>query len=129
MKTYQKISSLIMAIETCDRTSNLVWSAKHRMSLQDIANNLPSGSGIDCGTKIDPNSTPDEIVLNLSYHHMNDGGYYDGWSEIVITVTPSLTWGFELDFTWEESAHPDLESDLEDYLGEVYQIALNEEIA
>jgi hypothetical protein len=52
---------------------------------------LPSGSGFDAGTQFDwDKSKADRLVFNTSYHHMNDGGYYDGWTEHTITVTPSF---------------------------------------
>ena len=57
---------------------------------------MPSGSGFDSGTKFDfDKSTPNKLVFQTSYHHMNQNGYYDGWTEHTITVTPSLQFGFD----------------------------------
>lgn len=53
---------------------------------------LPSGSGIDCGCKIDrEKSGLKKVIINLSFHHMNNGGYYDGWTEHKIVITPNLS--------------------------------------
>lgn len=60
-------------------------------SLDTLADMLPSGSGIDCGTKIDlENSTETCVVLALDYHHMDDNGFYCGWSSHQITITPAF---------------------------------------
>jgi len=65
--------------------------------LDDIEENLPSGSGFDCGTKIDrERSTSERIILSTSFHHMNDVGMYDGWTEHEIRIVPSLFLGFEI---------------------------------
>ena len=68
------------------------WFDKHSQALEYIERNLlPSGSGIDSGTTIDLDASHgDKLVLKTSYHHMNDGGYYDGWTEHLIVVRPSL---------------------------------------
>lgn len=53
---------------------------------------LPSGSVIDCGCKIDrEKSGLKKVIINLSFHHMNNGGYYDGWTEHKIIITPNLS--------------------------------------
>ena len=52
---------------------------------------MPSGSGFDAGTKLDLDlSHAERLVFTTSYHHMNDGGYYDGWTEHTVTVTPGF---------------------------------------
>ena len=51
---------------------------------------LPSGAGIDSGIKIDSESHADQIVLRLSFHHLNDHGYYDGWTDHVVRITPAF---------------------------------------
>ena len=41
-------------------------------------------------------STPDKLVFYTSFHHMNDNGFYDGWTEHTVTVRPSLQFGFNM---------------------------------
>lgn len=54
---------------------------------------MPSGSGFDNGTTIDLDaSREDRLVFNTAFHHMNEGGFYDGWTEHTVTVKPSF-WG------------------------------------
>jgi len=51
---------------------------------------LPSGSGFDAGTSLNWEESDGEnkIVFTTSFHHMDDCGGYDGWTEHDVTVTP-----------------------------------------
>lgn len=52
---------------------------------------LPRGAGFDCGTQLDwDRSTPEKLVLDTSFHHMDEWGGYDGWTEHTIFVRASL---------------------------------------
>lgn len=56
-----------------------------------IMRDAPSGSGIDCGTKLVPERcTPTRVVLSCEFHHMNDAGMYSGWTEHTVTITPTF---------------------------------------
>lgn len=81
---------------------------------------LPSGSGWDLGTKLADESGPDRIVLYGEWHHMNDGGYYDGWTAHQIIVTASLANGFTLRITGRNR------NDIKDYLHETFDYALRQ---
>ena len=86
------LSSAIQARANCAQSGNTEWLNRHSATIDAIAKELPSGSGIDNGTRVDlDRSTADKIVLTTSFHHMNDGGYYDGWTDHTITVTPTFT--------------------------------------
>lgn len=53
---------------------------------------LPSGSGIDNGTRILEQTRDGRgFVLLLDFHHMNAEGYYDGWTEHRVTVRPAFS--------------------------------------
>jgi len=99
---YVEIASLIGARARCmspgANESQRDWVDRYAERLEWIARNvLPSGSGIDSGTKIDlDRSTEEKIVLTCGYHHMNEGGYYAGWTEHTITVRPSLVCGITI---------------------------------
>lgn len=47
--------------------------------IDDLIENLPHGSGIDCDYSWTKSNGA--LVLHNSFHNMNDGGYYDGYSE------------------------------------------------
>jgi hypothetical protein len=101
LKHYQEISSKLQAMENCQKSGNGEWLEKHEQAILDIVKNeMPSGSGFDNGTDLDfDHSTPEKLVFVTSFHHMNDGGYYDGWTDHTVIVTPSLQFGFNLKVT------------------------------
>ena len=75
------------------------------------ADHLPQGSGFDDGCTIDLDaSSPDRIVINAAYHHMDDHGSYDGWSEHQAIVKPSLAFGFDVRVTGRDR------NDIKDYI-------------
>lgn len=86
IKLLHAIINQIARLQSPDE--NNVQAAK--MALTDLAKEfLPSGSGFDCGTEIDfDRSNLKRIVFVMSFHHMNEGGYYDGWTEHKITIIP-----------------------------------------
>lgn len=54
---------------------------------------LPSGSGFDSGTHIITEGVKkgdEKIRIQANFHHMNGDGYYTGWTDHIVTVTPSL---------------------------------------
>ena len=119
MKVYQEIVSLSNAIENCIKTGNVEWQEKHTDNLEWIVKQfLPSGSGIDCGTKL-VSADDKKIVLSLSYHHMNDNGYYDGWTEHKAIITPSFH-GIDIRITGRDR------NGIKDYLSDVVWESLNE---
>lgn len=90
---YKALAHAIRAIGTC----NQEWSDRYRDHLSYLEFQLPHGSGFDCGCKIDlDKSTPDRIYINFSYHHMTEHGYYNGWTDHTIKITPSLVYDFEI---------------------------------
>ncbi len=92
----QLIASTVQARLNCIKSNNTEWESKHDDTLNLLTGSLPSGSGIDHGTTIDlDRSTGECVVLTMDYHHMNDSGYYDGWTFHTIKVTPTFE-GFDL---------------------------------
>ena len=59
----------------------------------------PSGSGIDCGTKLDSASSPEKLIFFIEFHHMNEVGYYDGWTQHKLIITPSLVFYYDMKIT------------------------------
>lgn len=92
-RVYQQISRTITALETC----NLEWQEKHHKALDQIMKTAPSGSGIDSGTKLLlEECKPDKLVFQMDFHHMNEHGFYDGWTEHKITVRPCLSFSVRI---------------------------------
>lgn len=114
------IASTIQARKNCQASGNTEWHDKHDDTLRWIERNLlPSGSGIDCGTKIDEElSRPEKVVLTFSFHHMDENGYYDGWSDYRCEVTPSFS-GIDCRIVGRDR------NMIKDYLGETFGYALS----
>lgn len=84
-----------------------------------VKQHMPSGSGFDAGTRIDFNvSHAEKLVFTTSFHHMNETGYYDGWTEHTITVTPSLANHFNLRISGRNR------NDIKDMIYEQFQYCL-----
>ncbi len=123
MKLYQKLASTIAAIENCRKSCNAEWMVKHEATLADLMAHMPSGSGFDCGTKLDETSTFEKIIFNTAYHHMDEHGGYDGWTEHTVTVTSSLIFGFTTKISGKDR------NGIKEYIGEVFESILSNETA
>jgi len=96
MKLYRNLAGLISArINAIDK--NNVDLAFHLGDLiKELEVRLPDGSGFaNCHVDLDK-SRVNKIVINFSYHHMDDNGFYLKWTDHSLTVTPSLTADFEM---------------------------------
>lgn len=126
MKTelYATLASLIQARLNCIKSNNQEWLGKHTARILEIVKaHMPSGSGVDSGTKIDLDaSTGEKLVFTFSYHHMNDNGMYDGWTEHKAIVTPSLAHGFSLNITGRNR------NQIKEYLHEVFSFAVSAQL-
>jgi hypothetical protein len=121
-KLYATFASLVQARLNCIASHNDEWREKHGERIADLLDEMPSGSGIDCGTKIDLDaSTGEKLVFDVAYLHMNDGGFYDGWTQHTVIVTPSLQFGFTLRITGRDR------NGIKEYLRDVYADALDQE--
>lgn len=113
------ISSAVQALSNCKQSGN-PWANNWEDNLNWIERNLlPSGSGIDNGTRIEiDDCKPDRIVLSAGFHHMNEGGFYDGWTEHKITLRPAFD-GIDIAVSGRNR------NDIKDYLAETYHYCLN----
>jgi hypothetical protein len=72
----------------------------HEEALEDMLRQLPSGSGLDSGVQFQwDESTAERLVFKCDFHHMDEHGMYDGWSEHRLIITPSLVYGFNMRIT------------------------------
>ena len=119
---YEAIALALLAVRNCEQSGNSEWLAKHRDRIRTLVReHMPSGSGIDTGTTLDDRSTPDRLVFVFSFHHMNEHGSYDGWTEHTAIVTPSLAFGLDVRITGRNR------NQIKDYLHETYDLALRAE--
>lgn len=86
------IAGKLQAVRNCQASDTFSeWEDRHMEDIEAAVRQGPSGSGWDCGTSFDADkSGPNKLVFFGSFHHMDDVGSYDGWTEHVITVRPDF---------------------------------------
>jgi hypothetical protein len=121
---YIHFASALDALSNCIARGNTEWQSRWEAKLDALTKDfMPSGSGIDSGTKMDLEASlrdPSRLVFTTAFHHMNEAGMYDGWTEHKVVVSPSLMFGFDLKITGRDR------NDIKEYLHEVYSLALQE---
>ena len=123
-KLYSALANLLSAHACCVATGNKDAATLHYGRITELVrNNMPSGSGFDNGTTLDLEaSSADKLVFDTSFHHMDESGYYDGWTEHRIYVTPSLIHGVELRITGKDR------NQIKDYIHDAFSSALKAEV-
>jgi hypothetical protein len=117
---YSELARVQHAINTSTHTTNV--ETFNEAYLRALVDWLPSGSGIDSGTKVDSERTHAErLVLTFGFHHMNEGGYYCGWTEHTAVITPSFRSVFNLRITGRDR------NGIKDYLYQTFDLALSRE--
>lgn len=121
-KLYVRLAQLVGAYKRCTSSGN-DWAEKHETKiLKLVKDHLPSGSGFDSGTDIDlAASSEEKLVFHTHYHHMNDGGMYDGWTDHTVVVKPSLAYGLAMRITGRDR------NQIKDYIYECFDHSLREE--
>ena len=88
-KVYEKIASAVMSSCTDNTVHQENWEEKAEALVKE---HMPSGSGFDCGTqlaweKMSSGGTTikwnGKLVFKTSFHHMDEHGGYDGWTEYI----------------------------------------------
>lgn len=124
-KLYQILASHLNAMENCKERGNAEWLENHTdMVLELVKEHMPSGGGFDSGTILDFDASKggDKLVFQTSFHHMSEHGYYDGWSEHIVTIKPSLQFGFDLKVSGRDR------NDIKDYIAECFHSHLSLEL-
>jgi hypothetical protein len=118
-----QIASAYIARENCRKSGNALWLERHEDKIERlVSDHLPHGSGFDSGTKFDwESSTPKRLVFQTSFHHMNENGFYDGWTKHQVSVTPGFC-GLDLVIGGRDR------NEIKDYIAEVFHSALSAEV-
>jgi hypothetical protein len=122
---YSELASIVDAMHTCQRNPAQYgeWADKHAETISALVrNHMPSGSGFDCGTTLDTElSHAEKLVFTTSFHHMDENGYYCGWTEHTVIVTPSFS-GFNLRISGRNR------NDIKEYIHDAFSSALRTEL-
>lgn len=93
-------------IEAIAQNARLLNSETHFSPLHDAAvmrqrrimDCLPSGSGFDSGTEL-VSADNTKIVFETGFHHMNENGFYTGWTNHLVYVKPSFIGEYDIRIT------------------------------
>jgi hypothetical protein len=117
------IAAAVIARNNSIKSGNKEWKLKWEDRLNQLADCLPSGSGVDKGTAIGWGSkSPDtDLVFVMEFHHMDSNGSYDGWTEHVLYVKATFDNSFKIRVTGKDK------NGIKDYLAELLADALRTE--
>tara|TARA_R100001086_G_C11696865_1_gene220200 strand:+ start:209 stop:595 length:387 start_codon:yes stop_codon:yes gene_type:complete len=121
IKRFEGLARILDAKRSCIESGNQVWEDTWDKRIDEYMDSAPSGSGWDEGTKLGEWNGR-TIVFFGSFHHMDEGGGYDGWTEHIIRAKPSLAYGFDLSVSGKNR------NQIKDYLAEMFSIWLDEEV-
>lgn len=121
MKRYERIASLKTAIRNCEQSGNTEWHGRHSDRLDKLMDTAPSGSGFDSGTTLADDPLPNRLIFETAFHHIADAGYYDGWTEHRVTVSPAFIGGFDVHVSGRDR------NGIKDYIAETFQLWLSED--
>lgn len=123
-KLYEALAMMCDARTNCHELGNTDWFETWTERAEELVKeHMPSGSGFDSGTTLDlDESSGAKLVFHTSFHHMDQQGGYDGWTEHQVIVTPSLSRGFNIRVTGRNK------NGVKDYIDEVFSAALNLEV-
>ena len=123
-KIYQAIASRQLAVENCIKSGNDEWRFKHENAIDAIVKeHFPHGSGFDNGTTFDNvRSTAQKLVFNTSFHHMDENGCYDGWTEHSVIIRPDLALSYRMSITGRDR------NDIKEYIAQCFASALDSTI-
>lgn len=117
---YRAIAAAIAARNNCIKAWNAEGVDKWENRLTNLTDLLPQGSGFDNGTTIDlDESRSERLVLFTSFHHMDENGFYDGWTDHRITIVPSLQFDFNIRIGGRNR------NDIKEHMYEVFRVALS----
>jgi hypothetical protein len=116
------LATLLAARANCIRTDNNNWREVHQERLLKLVkNHMPSGGGFDNGTEINiDRSSGEKLVFQTAFHHMNEHGYYTGWTDHTVIARPSLLYGVTLSISGKN------ENGIKEYMHEAFDSVLKE---
>ena len=123
-KLYKMLAVKINARNNCIEVGNQEFADIHEDSIIELVSEyMPSGSGIDSGVSFCfEKSDGEHLVFNFVYHHMNENGFYTGWTNHVAHVTPSLTNDYYIRITGVDK------NSVKEYFYQIFSDALETEI-
>lgn len=121
---YKAIAGTLQAYKNCIDNGNKEWEEKHEELLEEFQGNYyPSGSGFDNGTKLDiAASTSNNLVFHTAFHHMNENGFYTGWTDHTVKVSPDFVHTLDIKISGPNK------NDIKEFIHEEFYNFLTQEI-
>lgn len=124
----QAIAQSVDARINCIDRNLLPGVGINENKIEELIEQLPFGGGIDYGVEIDyERSNSDRIVINSTYHVMNDDGYYTGLINYRVIITASLLFGIDVNVVGNFSSNMSARG-VKEYLIDLYNNALLEKV-
>jgi hypothetical protein len=120
----ESLAFTIGAIKNCQKAGNTEWEQSHTEKLESLVSEyLPHGSGLDGIVEVDiDKSSENKVVINIEYHHMDEYGGYDGWTNHSLICTPSFIHGVDIRVTGKDR------NDIKCYLEQIFHEHLSKEV-
>ena len=117
-----KLKDYVNAKEYCDRVNpenDIQQQTYDRCEaiIKQFEDGLPIGSGIVATEVI--SVTNKKIVISFDYHHMDEHGYYDGWTHHEARITATFG-GYTMYISGRNRNY------IKDYLHELFSYHINE---
>lgn len=111
MNWIEAYSEASTAAGNCVGDTTKFWKQRWFDRMKQLEDLLPHGSGIDDRIFID-SCTDRRITGHFDFHHMNGGGFYDGWVGYTFTVVATFN-GIDVALRGQDK------DGLRDYLGDL----------
>lgn len=86
-----RLSAQVYSIQQAKKRNDQDEIDRRKAIIEQMIEALPHGSGLDNGVKFClERSTDSKLIFSTSFHHMNEVGYYTGWTEHKIVLTPKF---------------------------------------
>lgn len=117
------IASTLKAIENCKKSGNFIWLEKHRRAIRCVVEErLPNGGGFDTRIEL-PACQDNKLVFDVSYHHLDAHGSYNGRTYHQVIATADFVYGMLIRVTGQNY------NDIKDYIGDTFYDALMAEMS
>lgn len=122
MKLYQAIARELDRVQRAKAENKPQWQENAEEELEKLFSMLPSGSGFDSGVKLSEDSTPEKLIFICDFHHMDENGFYSGWSYHKAILTASLVWDFNLRITGRDR------NGIKEYIGDTLHDVMRQDV-
>jgi hypothetical protein len=122
LRNYEQLAIAITAKRNCLKFGSTEYTEQWDDIIDEIMEDAPSGSGFDNGTIFDEEKSDEtKLVFYTSFHHMNEGGYYDGWTDHTVTIRANFV------IRWSMTVSGRNRNEIKEYIAETFNHFLNQE--